>query len=132
MLIGTDWDTLLDEDIDVSWTNWHGKFMEIMEQCVPKRNLTCRKNLPWLNKKLVTSMKKTNLLYRSAKKSGDYTKYKGARNKLVSDKGLFRYNRLPFGVASAPSIFQWTMDNLQGIPGGCVYIDDILITGTDN
>jgi hypothetical protein len=32
-------------------------------------------------------------------------------------KGLFRYNSLPFGVASAPSIFQRTMENLlQGIP----------------
>lgn len=45
-------------------------------------------------------------------------------------KGLYRYNRLPFGVSSAPSIFQWTMENLlQGIRGMSVYIDNILITG---
>ena len=45
-------------------------------------------------------------------------------------RGLFRYNRLPFGVASAPSIFQRTMETLlQGIPHVSVYLDDILVTG---
>ncbi|XP_029567802.1 uncharacterized protein K02A2.6-like [Salmo trutta] len=45
-------------------------------------------------------------------------------------KGLFRYNRLVFGVASSPAIFQRTMDNLlQGIPHVAVYLDDILVTG---
>ena len=46
-------------------------------------------------------------------------------------RGLYRYNRLPFGVSSAPSIFQRTIENLlQGIKGVSVYIDDILISGS--
>ena len=44
--------------------------------------------------------------------------------------GLYQYTRLPFGVASAPAIFQSAMDMiLQGIDGVICYIDDILVTG---
>ena len=42
-----------------------------------------------------------------------------ASQKLVTintHKGLYKYNRLPFGIAAAPSIFQRTMENiLQGL-----------------
>ena len=47
-----------------------------------------------------------------------------------TQKGLFRYTRLPFGISSSPAIFQRTMDNvLQGLTNVVVYLDDILITG---
>ena len=49
---------------------------------------------------------------------------------INTQKGLFQYDRLPFGVASAPAIFQRYMDTLlQGIQGVSIYLDDILNAG---
>ena len=49
---------------------------------------------------------------------------------ISTQKGLFRYNRLPFGVASAPAIFQQMIEGiLRGILHVYVYIDDMLVMG---
>lgn len=46
--------------------------------------------------------------------------------------GLFRYLRLPFGVASAPALFRETIDKILNRlkQAGCI-LDDI-VTGTDD
>ena len=46
---------------------------------------------------------------------------------INTHRGLFRYNRMPFGVSSAPGVFQRVMENL--LKDILVYLDDILITG---
>ena len=50
-------------------------------------------------------------------------------------KGLFQYNRLPFGVSSAPGIFQRNMEKLSGLQNisyVIVRVDDILVSSTDD
>ena len=52
---------------------------------------------------------------------------------INTHRGLFQYRRLPFGIASAPAIFQRAIENiLQRIPGVLCFIDDILVTGTSD
>ena len=49
---------------------------------------------------------------------------------INTHRGLYRYTRLPFGVASAPAVFQKIMDQiLQDLDGVICYLDDILVSG---
>ena len=50
---------------------------------------------------------------------------------INTQKGLFKYNRLCFGISSAPGIFQRAMEGLlKDINRVSCYLDDILISGT--
>lgn len=49
---------------------------------------------------------------------------------INTHKDLYKYNRLPCGVALAPGIFQRVMEQLlNGIPHVGVLLDNVLITG---
>lgn len=49
---------------------------------------------------------------------------------INTHRGLFSYNHLPFGVKSAPGIFQQIMDSLiAGLDGCAAYLDDVVVTG---
>ncbi|KAK3107500.1 hypothetical protein FSP39_015888 [Pinctada imbricata] len=49
---------------------------------------------------------------------------------INTHKGLFKYKRLPYGIASAPALWQGAIDQvLQNIPFTQVILDDIIISG---
>ena len=88
LIEGTDWNNLLTgNDIDVVAQNWTDKFLSIMEQCIPHRYLRKRHNLPWLTKNIVQLIRKRNILFRRAKRSGKLVHFHHYRNKIV---GLLR------------------------------------------
>ncbi|PIO55549.1 reverse transcriptase [Teladorsagia circumcincta] len=52
---------------------------------------------------------------------------------INTHKGMFVYNRVPFGIASIPAIFQRIMETtLAGIEGVIIYLDDITVTAPDD
>lgn len=49
---------------------------------------------------------------------------------ISTHKGLFMFNRLPYGISSAPGLLQREMEKLlSGIPGTVCFYDDIVIAG---
>ena len=76
MIEECDWIDIMSDDTNDSWTRWHSSFMSIMQECVPRKILPSRRNLPWLNKNIKTAMRKRNTLF---KKTGYSAKYRSAR-----------------------------------------------------
>ena len=50
------------------------------------------------------------------------------KSTLVTPFGAYYFNRLPFGIASAPASYQKAMDTIfQGLPNLYIYMDDLLV-----
>ena len=47
------WESILSQDIELSWKLWHRQFMSIMARSVPNTIIPTRRNLPWLNRSIV-------------------------------------------------------------------------------
>ena len=52
---------------------------------------------------------------------------------ITTHLGLYRYTRLPFGIAAAPAIFQQIIDKLpNGLNKTRDILDDLIVTGVDS
>ncbi|XP_055527433.1 uncharacterized protein K02A2.6-like [Wyeomyia smithii] len=51
---------------------------------------------------------------------------------FITARGLYRFERLPFGLVTAPELFQKSMDEiLSGCDGTYWYLDDAIVVGED-
>ena len=51
---------------------------------------------------------------------------------FTTPQGRFAFNRIPFGISSAPEIFTRTMSQiLEGMDGVICHMDDILVYASD-
>ena len=78
------WDSVLSDNIELSWKLWSKHFLSIMAQLIPNRVIPTRHNLPWLNKSIIQSMKKRNQLFKKGKRTGDFRQFKLARNRTLA------------------------------------------------
>ncbi len=48
LILSTNWDFLITDDVEASWYNWRVTFKKIMETTIPHRQVSVQKNLPWI------------------------------------------------------------------------------------
>ena len=90
LLDRVDWEQLMDEpDVDQCWQSWQSTYLNIISKCIPKKVLSSRRNLPWINPTICQAIKRRNSLFKSLyKRSGSSFKllqYKFIRNRIVSE-----------------------------------------------
>ena len=76
-----DWNTLLSNDINAAWINWHHMFINIMDKVIPQVILSPRRNLPWMSAAIIKAIKKRDSFF---KKEGVTPRFKSARNRVTS------------------------------------------------
>ena len=92
----TDWDVLLDDDVDSSWIRWKNHFLQIMSQCIPQITIKSERNVPWVTRAIKQAMCKRKVLFQKAKSTGDpqdLVIYKHQRKQVLS---MLRESRQAF------------------------------------
>ena len=65
-----EWDSLLSTDVNECWSTWKNCFLQVMELCIPHSIARVRKNAPWINKQILNAIKKSDILFCTAKLTG--------------------------------------------------------------
>ena len=71
-----DINSILFDIIEQTWNSCHRISMSIMERTIPSSKIKTHCSLSWLNKSIIQLMRRTNKLFKQAKHTGDFMKYK--------------------------------------------------------
>ena len=115
-----DWSSIMSDNIEQVWDSWHRIFMSVMKQTIPSSEIKTRRNLPWLNKSLIQSMRRRNMLFKQAKRTGDFSKYKHVRNKtlekLRSAKGRYMRQLNPKDTKRFWKVMKFLNRRVKSVP----------------
>ena len=82
----TYWDFLITDEVETSWVQWKSAFLDIMKTAIPHKQVTIRRNLPWIKLHIIEMMKKRDHLFKKARRSGSpamWSKYRSIRNRVI-------------------------------------------------
>ena len=112
-------------DIDSFWIKWRDFFLATMSSCIPCKNISSTKRLPYLNKDLTLLIRKKQRRFKQAKRLNSeraWAKYNKARNQVTSAlrsaKATF-FSNLSSSVKSSKdfwAVFNRLTPNRQRIP----------------
>ena len=74
------WHCAFLDDININWSAWSDLLFTAVDECIPKRQIKSRRNIPWITSELIKLCKKKKKLYKKAKKSGLQNDWKVYRN----------------------------------------------------
>ena len=93
LLDATDWFSMFSNDatdVNVLWSLWHKRFLEVMDICIPKKRLPPKKHLPWLSPTLLSAIKRRNILSSGHTNAlAQSINLKNTRNKEILSLQLF-------------------------------------------
>ena len=74
------------ENVETLWTYFKEKLLAAIDSHVPSKMSRSKKSLPWLNRNFRKQFKKKHRLYKKAKVSGKWEKYKHFSREVKSSE----------------------------------------------
>ena len=94
MLLDTNFDKYMENDIDEGWSKWEEQFLTVMHQCIPALTTKLKKSLPWLTHDFLRAIRlKKSLIEEHRRQEIQITsKVKKKKNKAANMLKAAKFN----------------------------------------